>query len=134
MAIKWTPDLSVGVKEIDAQHQAFVGMLNELYDSFVVPDYKEKTGIILPRLVDYALLHFATEEKYFDLFKYEGTEEHVKEHRDLQAKVEAFMRRYQSGENEIILELIDFMEDWLVHHLQNLDMKYVKCFHDHGLY
>jgi hemerythrin len=34
---------------------------------------------------------------------------------------------------DFAFDLIDFLEDWLINHLLDMDQKYKKCFHDHGL-
>jgi len=40
------------------------------------------------QLVNYGNFHFATEEKYFDEFNYEDTEEHKKRHQEFRDKLE----------------------------------------------
>jgi hemerythrin len=133
--IEWKEEYSVGVKLIDDQHKVFVGILNELYESSASDKVKESLTHIMDELVSYAGYHFATEEKYFDEFHYEGKEEHVGLHKNLAAKVYQFKKRMEGGENnqEIIWELVDFLEDWLVDHLNTADKKYTKCFNEHGL-
>ena len=44
-----------------------------------------------------------------------------------------FESKIKNNEIEISFELIDFLEDWWIYHLQNQDQKYVKCFKEHGL-
>jgi hemerythrin-like metal-binding protein len=133
MAIQWSEDLSVGVKEIDEQHQEFVSILNNLYEFIYQSKNREELGILLGQLASYADKHFKTEEKYFDQFNYEFAEEHKEEHRKLTQKVVDFQASFLAGEKEINVELVDFLEDWLVHHLGNHDKKYMQCFKDNGL-
>ena len=78
-------------------------------------------------------MHFATEEKYFDEFKYEGAEEHKAEHRKLEKSVADMQKRAKAGDLTFTVELLDFFEDWLIKHLAEMDQKYVKCFNEHGL-
>jgi len=133
MSIFWDPSYSVEVKELDEQHQEFIKILNNFYNSLYQEESREELGESLNRLIDYAENHFATEEKYFDLYGYELAEEHKNEHRKFKAKVLDFKNRFQAGE-EVTLELVDFLEDWLIDHLGNQDKKYIECFHQHGLY
>jgi hemerythrin-like metal-binding protein len=74
--IAWSEEYSMQVAEIDAQHKHFVSILNNLYTAFEKNELKEKAEYILNDLASYAVNHFATEEKYFDLYKYEFAEEH----------------------------------------------------------
>lgn len=132
--ITWTPEMSVNVREIDDQHKHFVGLMNELYSTAFQGGAKEKLAEILNKLVDYTNLHFQTEEKYFEQFQYELTAEHEKLHNELKVKVATFVERFRVEGESIIAELMDFLEDWLVDHLENQDKKYTKCFNEHGLF
>jgi hemerythrin len=131
--IPWNPEYSMQVKEIDEQHIHFVSLMNNLYQALEKMTLEQEAGSILKELAAYALAHFATEEKYFDLFNYEGSEAHKAEHRDLLGKVNLFAERFSKEGTVIVPELLDFLEDWLVHHLNNYDKKYVSCFKEHGL-
>jgi hemerythrin-like metal-binding protein len=134
MHFPWKPEYSFGIKEIDAQHQSFVGILDRLYDSILANSPREDLGQILKALIAYAVEHFATEEKYFDQFNYEGALEHKAKHQELKDKVLDFQNKFNEKQADISVELIDFLEDWLVNHLLAVDKKYVDCFHEHGLH
>jgi hemerythrin-like metal-binding protein len=131
-AIEWKDEYSVGVGIIDEQHKHFVGILNRLYDT-IQNDDQSLLPEILKDLTDYAVYHFNTEEKYFDQFKFSGSDEHKLEHKKLKEKVAGFLSRKDEDPLRVSYELLDFLEDWLVHHLAELDKKYTKCFKDHGL-
>ena len=130
-AIEWSSAMSVGVKEIDEQHKYFVGIINELYESIVTRKTEGTIDSIVGKLVDYAGVHFETEEKYFDLCHYENSEEHKNEHKKLFAKVEAFSKNKDN--NSQAGELLEFLEDWLIDHFENQDKKYKKCFKACGI-
>lgn len=137
MSIPWKDEYSVNVKIIDDQHKYFIGLINELYDTVVNKKPKEKIQEIFAKLDAYAVLHFETEEKYFDLFHYELAEEHKKEHEKLLGEAKKFKKYYESHpENiyDIIGEMFEFLENWLVDHLANQDKKYTECFNKNGLH
>ena len=131
--IAWTSDMSVGVKEIDDQHKQFIQIMADFYTAFGENKAQLEMESILNRLIEYAILHFETEEKYFDKFNYEFKDEHKKEHAELEEKVLVFQERFQKEGTGIVAEFMDFLIDWLVNHLEAQDQKYVKCFHDNGL-
>ncbi len=133
MSINWDETYTIGVKEIDEQHHHFVSILNKLYEYINLGKKKEEMSAILGELIMHTELHFATEEKYFDEFNYELKDEHKALHKDLKEKVLEFHKQFLSGEKDITLELLDFLENWLLDHMANQDKKYIKCFHDHGL-
>lgn len=133
MAIEWNDDLSVGVKEIDEQHQEFIKILNHLFGLIYALKDRAELDAVLNILASYAKKHFDTEERYFDEYDYEFSDEHKQEHRKLIQQVTDFQSKFKAGEEEITTELADFLENWLVEHLGSQDKKYIKCFHEHGL-
>lgn len=85
--IIWKPDYSVHVKEIDEQHQNFVHILDTLYDAIQKGETEKILNDTFAQLMRYKEFHFATEEKYFDEFNYEGAEVHKKAHQDFRNAV-----------------------------------------------
>lgn len=132
--IVWTEEMSVGVKEIDEQHKFFVSLISNLYNAIYENKVKDELEKIMNSLVGFADLHFATEEKYFDKFNYEFSEDHKQRHKDLTKKTLDFYKEFEAGNSDIAMRLADFLTDWLVEHLEVADKKYVNCFHEHGLY
>jgi len=133
MPIPWTKDLSVGVKEIDEQHQEFVKILNSLYEVMLEDEPAPELASILKQLTAYATFHFATEEKYFDKFKYALSDEHKNEHKKLLDQIGVFNKRFETEGENVLSELLSFLEDWLVDHLSVQDHKYTECFNKNGL-
>lgn len=133
MVFDWKPEYSVNVEEIDEQHKKLVSLIDKLYNSIYSFKTREELGGILEELIEYADYHFSTEEKYFDKFNYEYSEEHKREHEIFREKMLDLNKKFKNKELEISFELIDFLEDWLLDHLMEQDQKYVKCFIEHGL-
>lgn len=133
MPIPWTKDLSVGIKEIDDQHQVFLKILNSLYDIIDSKKSAPELSSILDQLNAYTAFHFATEEKYFDKFNYEFSVEHKEEHKKLLSQVNDFNKRFAVEGENVLPELLNFLEDWLVDHLSTQDGKYKECFRKNGL-
>lgn len=131
--MNWDASLSVGVSLIDTQHKKLVELVNKLYDAMKAGKSKDVLGPILDELIAYTASHFKTEEKYFDDFKYEGILAHKEEHKKLVAQVLDFQGKFKSGAASISIELMKFLQDWLVNHIKGTDKKYTKCFNDHGL-
>lgn len=134
MPIIWKKDYELGIKEIDAQHQHFVGLINRLLETIDKHEKLEELSGIKDDLYNYAVTHFETEEKYFSLFSYEGASEHKLEHIKLLARAKEFKDDKASEPWSSAFKLCDFLEDWLVDHLAQMDRRYVECFHEHGLY
>jgi len=129
----WEDKYSVGVEEIDNQHKFMFGVINELLDAIHTNSPEEHLGHIIESLVKYKQFHFATEEKYFAEFHYEGTEDHIKRHHEFNSKLEALKAEYPTYSIEFAFKLVDFLEDWLINHLMTVDQQYKECFKSHGL-
>jgi len=132
--ITWTPDMSVGVEEIDNQHKYFIGIISDFYSALNERKIQTELGVILDKLIDYAVLHFNTEEKYFDKFNYEFKDEHKAIHQKVKQQLLDFKENFNKSGVDIVPDFMDFLTNWLVDHMESEDQKYVKCFHEHGLY
>jgi hemerythrin len=131
--IEWSGNYSVSVNEIDLQHQKLIGMINELNDAMARGKGKDVLGNIISGLINYTASHFAMEEKYFDKYKYPAAPSHKKEHADFVQKVTQFQDGFNKGSLSLTLEVMSFLKDWLVKHIQGTDKKYGPFFNEKGL-
>jgi len=121
----WNEKLAVGVKVLDDDHKKLVGMVNQLYDGIQSGHAKESLGPTLDGLIDYTKAHFAREEKFFAQTGYAATEAHKKEHADLTRQVLDVQQKYKAGvSGTLSLEVMNFLKNWLVNHIQGSDQKY----------
>jgi len=131
--ITWDETFSVGVKELDGQHQKLFEIINRLNNSINAPTNTEKTSEIIKELLDYSVYHFSTEEKYFEEFNYEHKEAHIKSHNAYKEKIDHFITDFKDKNGYLPFEIIEFLTNWWTAHVNGQDKLYVKCFHDHGL-
>jgi hemerythrin len=122
--IQWNANLSVNITEIDLQHQRLVAMINELNDAMAKGRGRDVLGQILAGLASYTATHFATEEKYFDRYGYPASAAHKQEHRDFTAKVLEFKQGFDEGRFGLSVSVMNFLGDWLRHHIKGSDMNY----------
>jgi hemerythrin-like metal-binding protein len=131
--LEWEDAYSVGVLEIDQQHKQMFAIINELIDAIGTDVKKERLVEIINSLVEYKKNHFATEEKYFKEFNFEGAAEHISAHKKFEEDLLKIQEECKDDVVMLAFELIDFIEDWLISHLMTMDQKYKKCFNEHGL-
>lgn len=133
--IEWQDSYSVGVKEIDEQHKMFISILNDLFEVFYSADRQhQEIASILDQAFNYVKFHFATEERYFFEFKYEDAEAHTAEHSAFGERLKEVRDKFEKENIDPTIELMDHFEDWFVGHINIVDKKYTKCFHDNGLF
>jgi hemerythrin len=126
--IKWTEDLSVGVNLFDDEHKRLFELVNNLNQLIVVGDKTAALEKALSGLIDYTKYHFKNEEGVMKKHGYPVFEKHKAEHDKLTAKVEEFHTRLNDGKVNFSLELIKFLNDWLVNHIQGTDKEYKSFF------
>jgi hemerythrin-like metal-binding protein len=130
---QWDDSLSVGISEIDRQHKQLVEMISKLNDEMRQGKGKEILERILAGMVNYALMHFETEEKYFLTYGYADSESHKKVHCAFVEKVSAFKDQFTSGRKGMTIEVMDFLMEWLQKHIKGEDKKYAPFLISKGL-
>ncbi len=131
--ITWSPAISVNIDEIDSQHQKLIGLLNGLHDSMINRESEDIMHSTLIELAEYAIIHFETEEIYFEKYNYPHAESHILEHKYFVNKIDAFIKEYESQKALITIDLMRFVADWVVKHVKGTDKKYTKFFNENGL-
>ena len=121
----WTSALELGIDEIDQQHQRLVDLTNQLHDelSHDLPR-REAIGDVLEGLVDYTHNHFIVEEVVFQQHDYPDTPAHKAQHDSFTGKAMDLLMRFEDGE-EVTFEALDFLKEWLVHHICEVDRSYL---------
>jgi hemerythrin-like metal-binding protein len=121
---EWKPQFSVGIGSIDGQHQNLFAIARELYAAMSAGQGKLAVGRVLDRLVQYTAIHFAHEERLMQQFQYPSFAKHQEEHRMLTRQVLAFQADYEAGRVAMSIQLLNFLKDWLEHHIQTEDSAY----------
>lgn len=129
----WNDALQLGIAEIDRQHRQLVAMTNALHDELTgdAPS-RAAVGEILEGLVEYTHNHFIVEEVVFQQHHYPQTDAHKAEHDGFTAKAMDLLARFDDGD-EVTLEALDFLKQWLVHHICVVDRAYLPFFLAHGV-
>lgn len=131
--IEWTCKLELGVKSIDKQHQRLVKCINKLDETIKSGHQFEEIGSIFHQLIEYTQSHFKYEERLFDVHKYSDEKNHKQLHEELIIKVQDFHYKFKEENNDISMELLAFLKDWLEKHILIEDKKYTTCLIENGV-
>lgn len=131
--VNWNEKYTVGIAEFDEQHKKLMELYNKLYDAMKEGRGKDVLQGILNDLINYAKYHFESEEKCFAKFNYPGKSEHLKEHDDFRKSVMDLKKKADAGNPVITTELMHFLKDWLLNHIQGTDKKYGPYLNERGL-
>ena len=126
--IVWSSEYETGVEDIDEQHQILVNTINEAGLKLREDASIESLEAITRDLLSYALYHFEEEEEMMQEYDYRSHnpkeyEDHMKQHRDFSAKVVAIRESIKEGNPICKDELIDFLTNWLLNHINKTDKK-----------
>lgn len=125
--IKWIPSLECGIPEIDIQHMNIVNIINMLYISMEEEKETRVLEEIIKELKRYTSYHFTTEEDLFQKFSYSDPA-HIEEHKKFLEIIIEFEKKEIS--RETAKELVDFLWNWLYHHILHVDKKYSDFYHN----
>jgi hemerythrin len=123
--INWTKELSVGVEEIDVQHQELFNRINALLSACETDLYSQETHELMGFLHTYVLEHFTAEETLMRTAGYPDEEAHRRQHL-------GFCRRLSELDRELLAlpepglilnQLNEMVVDWLYEHICMEDRK-----------
>ncbi|MDD3288172.1 MAG: bacteriohemerythrin [Alphaproteobacteria bacterium] len=123
--LKWSNNYSIGIPSIDAQHMKIIDMLNILHVGIMSKRSKAALEIVIRDLIAYAETHFKYEEDIFEKIKYPERSLHISEHEALRKRVSEFQKKFEEGnDGTIALQLLNFLREWLIRHIQKEDKEY----------
>jgi hemerythrin-like metal-binding protein/putative nucleotidyltransferase with HDIG domain len=132
--VQWTEKFSVGVRELDQQHQQLIKTLNRLIATQgTISTHSETISDILLVMTRYAQTHFKTEERLMEAYGYPGLDEQKIQHHDFRKKTVGFTTATTLGMDQVPEDLLKYLSDWLVHHILEDDMAYRAFFKDKGV-
>jgi hemerythrin len=131
--ITWSDEYQLGIKEIDAQHQKLVAMINTLHDAMKEGRGKDVIQPILNELLAYTKTHFAREEELFAKHGYPTRDNHGRIHKSLTQQVIDLKAKVDAGSGVLAVQVMAFMKDWLTAHILAEDKKYAPFLKSKGV-
>lgn len=118
-------EFKVGIEEIDLEHEKLFEIADRAYETLMddfIPDKYDYIVDILKELQEYAVFHFKNEEEYMMKIRHKKLLSHKAEHQDFIDKVSSYnFEDIDENQKGFILEVLDFLSDWLVHHIVEND-------------
>lgn len=133
---KMNPDYLIGIELMDEQHQVLFELMEKaqtlLKDENILYKYDDLIKI-LNGLKDYTMKHFSEEIELMESINYPRLELHKLAHNSFVEKLNNFeidADKISLGtQDQMILELMDYLLDWLKVHILDCDRK-VRLFMD----
>jgi methyl-accepting chemotaxis protein len=131
--IRWNDRIKIGIEIFDAQHKKLVQMINNLHRAMKTSQAGSTVGRILNELVEYTQTHFKAEEDAMRKHGYQDLAAHRKKHQDLIEKVIDTRKKMASGNAMLSMDVMAFLKDWLIHHIQGTDKEYAPFLKSKGI-
>jgi len=126
--IEWSDELSMSNAEIDAEHQHFIKLVNELNHE-IMSQQRDKAVVehIMSLILEDAITHFAHEERLFIEKSYPDRQEHVQIHSDLIGKFKQVLKEIHNSEfSREWIEMGMSIRELLVSHVLYEDTRYIE--------
>jgi len=125
MVFAWTDDLSVGVAELDNDHRELIAIFNHVLETKRFGDNRPQLREAIQRLSDYTREHFIREELYMTKCGFPDLAAHRGEHAEFIRTVTEIEEHLASTDPLMVrVEMITFLNEWLMRHIQYADAKY----------
>lgn len=137
MAFEWKDRYSLNIGEIDKQHKRLFEIGARVYDLAILSDSYDHYDEILEmlnELLEYTEYHFRYEESIMKTHKYAGFDQQLKEHEFYVNKIKGISTRdIDEDQQQAIIDIVDFLSEWIGSHILLEDRKYANYFSDNGI-
>ncbi len=123
--VEWNDKYCLGNELIDSHHKHLIELLNAYYNTVSQERNIEKIAGIFNELFKYVDYHFKAEEEMMKDFGYIKIQLHTSEHDSFENRLNEFQESLISSEEEFDVEVIYFLEEWLLNHILISDKELV---------
>lgn len=123
MNIEWSPDIEVGVEEIDAQHREILLAAAEISRAYEHSGTLPSLQTTVDFLIGHVTSHFACEERLMRESGYPGYEAHRVEHRALLKDLVKFGVAHDEGDSgrKTAEAVVQLLVVWVHRHIFECD-------------
>jgi len=119
---------------MDDQHAILMDEMNELRRALVRGAHRGQADELLRKLIEFSRLHFRSEEQLLAQHGFPGLAGHRAEHQRLLAQLQEAVNRLQHGQAVKMSDLLCFLHDWFIDHVEGMDQQYGSWLNEHGIY
>lgn len=114
--IKWSQDMSLGIKEMDSAHKAFLEDLTELLTTA-----DESFAPAFMRMIDQVEKDFHEEEELMEEIDYPGLQGHRAQHARVLGALHHVAPHVMNGDVSLGREAAELLPQWFLFHLSTMD-------------
>ena len=117
---EWRDEFRIGVDDIDEQHRTLFAIVNGLAEVVCSRSEPDRLSALFRQLEEYAVRHFRDEEMLMAASGYPGLAKHRANHSAFVQVVADTKARHEAG-TPPGLEILLFLNAWLIEHIQRED-------------
>lgn len=129
----WENRYALDIDSVDEDHRKLVTMIDTLYKALTEGEAKNVIQEIVDGLIDYSQIHFTREEEFMQKAGYKDIEFHKAAHSSFVERVKGFQHELKSGNDNITVDVITYLRDWLIVHILNADKKFAPDLKRYGI-
>ena len=122
--IDWTEKFSVGIDDIDKQHQKWISIVNELHDSIMETRGISTLKELVKEMEEYTDFHFSAEEEMLQKAGWPELDRHKRIHFSFKQQIAQLKRDIYSGELVLRSQVMSVIKNWLIDHILKEDQGY----------
>ena len=124
VTFRWTEVYRVNIAAMDEQHKKLFQTVNELDHALRGGQGNAAVEPILGRLIEYATVHFESEESLMKEHDFPGLSTHRTQHLMFRQTIQKFLEQHQAGSTGVPVSLLMFLQTWLKQHVLKTDKLY----------
>ena len=121
--IEWRDEFSVGVPDVDYEHQKLISLINDLHGAMSSDDSDVTVMDFLGEIYAHVSAHFALEEKIMRERKYDQYAEHKADHEVLLDELRDIMDDYEENAWFSDDAFANAVGNWFSEHFKNRDAR-----------
>jgi hemerythrin-like metal-binding protein len=126
-ALTWSPQMSLGITDMDNAHKA---LIQELTDIMSAPDPEFSARLL--RIVALLENDFREEEALMEKITYPALRVHREEHAELLSTLHHVVPQAMSGDYVLPRQVLNMLPQWFLNHLVKMDSALVKALNAAG--
>lgn len=131
--MKWSDRYAVGVEVIDRQHETLFRLIDNLAKGIQSGNPESTLQSVFDELNDYVRVHFETEHRLMAEHDFDDAPMHQAKHRELEQSLNELIERAKAGKPWVSLETMNFLRQWLYHHIDDTDRRFAEHLKSRGV-
>lgn len=124
MALSWQDVFYVDVENFNEQHEELFGAIDIAYEAVEANRSNDVLEPLFREIISRMVLHFHSEEAFFERILYKEKDEHVRAHIDMRIHAAEFYDSYINGQVKVSTEAMDELVSMFKRHINEHDRKY----------